>query len=981
MESEKKSKGKTGKIIATGGAVLILGVMVAANIVANMFSGIIDNALTGKGNMSFDNEDFQQAAAQSSELVKLIGEEGVALLKNDYDTLPLKYGENEEKNINVFGWASTDNGFLLRGIGSGSSTIREEKTVTLLGALKEAGFNVNQDLINMYESYYKQNFNFGTGNNSRMKVIEPPMSNYSASLLNDALDFSDTAIVTIARVAGENVGEIPQNQPKVGAGTSTDNSRHFLELSTEEEALIQYVSENYLNTIVIINSSNQMELGFLEKYDIGACLNVGLMGQNAAEAIPEILLGEVNPSGRLTDIYPYDLTTDPSYVNYIRNGNHIQLVEDIYFGYRYYETADAEGLFDDVSNDFGSGYDAMVQYPFGHGLSYSTFDWKLENVNVPNNSVITKEDKIELNFSCTNTGSVAGKDVMQVYVSAPYYGEIEKPAIQLVNYEKTVTLEPGKTQRDIIIEVDPYYFASYDCYDKNGNGYTTFELDTGDYEIKFMENSHTAKAMAEGQSDHLIYKINDEQIYDKDPVTGNEVTNRMTGDKAYAGVPLDGSTVFNTPTSYLTRDTLSGGARKMSTSVKSAVLSTANNYTNNSYNQTLMPTLNADNHLYLKTRVGGAKAALNELRVINNPNTEWDDDLVEAIATDYDSEELSNLIDQVSAEDACNLVENGGFGTVALESIGKEITNEFDGPAGFNQNTIKATPSNSDQWTAFPNEVLIGQTWSKYIAKQMGLAVGNEGKATGLAGWYAPGVNLHRSAFNARNYEYYSEDPILSGYMAAAVVDGAKANGVFCYVKHFTLSEPGQNARDLNTWLTEQNYRELYMRPFELTVKVGKAVGMMSAFNSVGGVWAGANYAQNVEILRNEWGFRGTIITDWSDGGGNMNGPRGVRAGNDIWLNGNPGNHSSKLNRTNPTDVYCAKLAVKNVVYTVCSTRHYALNYDHSNDMINAEVGAATVTQGVNWWQPTLIGIDIAVGVGLITWMVLIWIPRKKKEA
>lgn len=955
---------KIGKIICTISATLCVGIGVAGDIVYSKYSGIIEDYITHGGSRDFNSDEFLEASSNSTELIKKIGEEGTVLLRNERNALPLS--EEESKKINVFGWSSTDNGFILGGIGSGSTTFNEDKIVTLIDALNNAGIETNTELTEMYENYYQEDFSFSTGNTSRINIIEPPQSYYSDDLLYNCLKFSKTALVCISRVTGENTGEVPLKQPKKGSGVSEDSTRHFLEFSKEEEDLLNMVKENFEKVIVLINSSNQMELGYLEEIDVDAILNVGLMGQNGAEAIPEILLGNVSPSGRLTDTYVYDLLGDPSYKNYIRQGNNIQYIEDLYIGYKYYETADTMGVFDKVSSDYGDYYEGVVQYPFGYGLSYSEFSWKLTSTNVDSNFSLYGEDgkpqKIELEFSCTNVGDYAGKDVMEIYVSTPYYsGKIEKSSIQLVDFEKTATLEPGETQKNIKFEIDPYYFASFDCYDKNENGYTTYELDGGDYQIKFMDNAHTEKEMEGSQKSYVSFHIDDEYVYSKDPVTDYEVTTRFTGDSAYSGVPIDGTTIYS-QSNYLSRSNLSS-VSVSSTTLDETKISRANNYTSTYYDQEEMPTLNADNGLYLRTNEDGTKASKASLEKLNS--TVVNEELVKEIGNNYDSEKLDLLVDQLSAEDACSLVENGGFGTYAIESIGKDKVSDFDGPAGFNTTVMGYSGTG---WSAFPNETLIGQTWSKDIAYAFGKVIGNEGISTGVNGWYAPGVNLHRSAFNARNYEYYSEDGVLSGYLAANVVLGAKSKGLYVYVKHFSLSEPGQNSKNLNTWLTEQNYRENYLKPFEIAVKVGKANAMMTAFNSIGGVWAGANYAQNVEVLRNEWGFRGSVITDWSDGSGNMNTKKGVRAGNDIWLNPNDGNNASKLSRSDPTDVYCAKIAVKNVVYTWCNTYTYATSGEDSS----TSIGKATVSDVYNWGPLALTFINIALFGGAL---VLIFIP------
>lgn len=957
---------KKNKIIATLSAALIAGILVGGNIVASIFSGNITQFLCGFGAQDFGSQEFQEVASNSDALCQKIAEEGIALVRNENNCLPLKFPEGSEKRVNVFGWSSTDAGFLLRGIGSGSSTINPNKTITFLQGLKNSGFVYNEDLINFYKDYCSDEFSFSTGSQSRVPLIEPRMDEYSTQLLDDAYNFSDTAIVVISRVGGENIGELPMQQKK--KNYDTDSHRHFLEISTEEEDLLNYVRENYDKTIVIINSANQMELGFLEEIGIDACLNVGLMGQSGANAIGKILDGIISPSGRLTDIYAYDFKKDPSFINYLRQGNHIQYAEDIYYGYKWYETAHEEGYLN---------YEESVQYPFGYGLSYTQFKWKLTDVNLPDGSKLKKDDVIELTFSCTNTGDVEGRDVMQVYYTAPYVkGEIEKSSINLVEFAKTGKIPAKQTQTGIKISFAVSDMASFDCYDKNNNGSATYELDGSDqpYEIRFMEDSHNYKYMEDATSS-LNYYIDEDIIYDKDPVTNNDVETRFTGSKAYAGVPIDGSTVFN-GISYLSRANFQNTypIQLAINNLNQNELSKANNYTNDSFNQSSMPTLNQNHNLYLYTNEDGSKANLNSLN--GNGKTKANEELIKKIGHDYNSDELNQLIEQMSAEEVCHLVEDGGFGTAAIESIGKRKSLDFDGPAGFNTSVARPGDDTSG-WTAFPCETLIGQTFDKFIAKQMGLSIGLEGKATGVSGWYGPGINLHRSPFNARNYEYYSEDPILSGYLASNVIEGAKANGVYAYVKHFTLSEPGQNARDLNTWLTEQNYRENYLKPFELAVKKGGANAMMTAFNFIGGVWAGACKAQNIDILRNEWGFKGSVITDYSTGDGSMNTIKGVKAGNDLWLNPNSGQNRAKLNRNDPTEVYCAKQAAKNIVFTYCDTYTFSLEYDHSSDSNHVNIGDVVVEAPFVWWIPVLISIDVLAAGGIVVWMYFVWFRKE----
>ena len=954
---------KVGKIISLCSIGVILGTLVAGNIYGVMKAPIITTFLFGTG----DRKGGTEEQARSDELCQKIAEEGIVLLKNQDNALPL-----ETKDLNVFGWSSTEQGFLLSGIGSGSSTISDDKKVSLLSGLEKDGFNINQDLVKFYNDYDSSTFSFATGNSKRMNLIEPSISEYSDELIDGARNFSDTALVVISRVAGENVGEIPTTQKK-SHGQAEDKTRNYLQISKEEEQLLNMVEDNFDNVIVIINSTNAMELGFLNDANIDAALNVGVTGQSGALAIGKVLDGTVNPSGHLTDTFAYDYTKEPSFQNYIRNGNNIQYLENIYFGYKWYETADVQGYFNRESNDYGDGYEAMVQYPFGYGLSYTTFKWKLTNSSIKDAATIDKDTKIELTFSCTNTGDVAGKDVMEIFYTAPYINNgIEKSAVNLIDFIKTDTIESGETESDLTVTLDLYDMASFDSYDKNSNGKTTWELDAGDYQIKFMDDSHNLKKMNQNV---LNFKLASTITYDTDPVTGTKVTDLFTGDDAYSGVPLDGSTAYKNPLPYLSRSDFNTTFPTASGDVISSEISKANNYTATEYEQTEMPVTDTvdGEPLLLVTKENGSKATEAELKGKEKVSLIYNKELLTTIGNNYDAPELDQLINQMNTTELANLVEDSGFQTKAIESIGKPKLDEFDGPAGFNT-TTQTGDKNTGTWTAFPNETLLGQTWSKAIANAMGINMAQEGQATGLSGWYAPGVNLHRTAFNGRNYEYYSEDPVLSGFMAANVIEGAKANGLHCYLKHFTLSEPGVNARNLNTWLTEQNYRENYLKPFEIAVKKGGANAIMSAFNSVGGVWAGANYAQNVQILRNEWGFRGTVITDWSDGSGNMNCQMGIRAGNDMWLNPNDGHNSSKLNMSDPTNVYCAKIAAKNIVYTFANTYAYADQKGNAKDSADVTAGASVST--VYW---IFVGIDAFFAIGLGVWAFFVfWNPKKK---
>lgn len=969
---------KKKKIVSLAVISLLSCALVAGDVVASIFSDFITKGLCGTG-QDFDSEGFKEASAESDELCQKISEDGIALLKNEKDVLPLSKGK-----VNVFGWSSIDNGFNLSGIGSGSSTIDENKKVSLLAALKDGGYETNDSLTDFYTAYDNKDRAYSTGDSSRTKMVEPKIGSYSDDLISDCKAFSDTAIVVISRVWGENVGEITQSQTY--SDGETDKTRSYLELSQREEDLLDMVEANFGKVIVILNSSNQLQMPRLKNdVDIDAVLNVGLLGQSGTRAIPKILSGEVNPSGRLTDTWSNDYTIEPSFNNRERSGNNLAYVENCYFGYRFYETADQEGYFDDLGYEDLKGYDAAVTYPFGYGLSYTTFEWKLEDMSVTEGTQIEKSTHFKYTFSCTNTGKVAGKDVIQVYYSAPYYdGGIEKSAVNLADFAKTVELEPGKTQTDITLEFDSYDMASYDCYDQNENGFSGYELDPGEYKVSFRDTSHTLKEVKSIDGESIKNKINYTVgsfgvRFETDTTTGKEVTNLFTGEESYAGCPIDGSSIFKSGSGikYFSRENHFGGgvpsAVNYNSGYNSSAVSAADKYIANEYTSDTMPVFNQDSGLLLKTNEDGSK--INKADDLASGKFNYE--LIDKISENYDCDELQKLVEQMSVDEVTNLVENGGFKTASVLSIGKPQVNDFDGPAGFNNKTQVINDSLKGKWTAFPNETLIGQTFSKRMAKMMGMAVGKEGQQTGVQGWYAPGCNIHRSAFNGRNYEYYSEDPVLSGMMAANTVLGAKANGVYCYVKHFTLSEPGQNARQLNVWLTEQTYREIYLKPFEIAVKKGKANAMMSAFNGIGAVWAGACYAQNVSILREEWGFRGSVITDWTNGGADMDVVSGIFGGNDLWLNG-AGNLSSHLNKNNASQMNAAQIACKNIIYTYCNTISYNKHYVPAEDENKANVGTVVTKKPFAWWIVVLAALNVVVFAGFGVWMFFLF--RKKDE-
>lgn len=959
-------------------AASIAGSIVAFDVVGIDF---INSALIGNG-VNYGDAETEK---KGSELVKKISEGGTVLLKNENNCLPLNIEEN--KNINVFGYTALDNAWVFTGVGSGSCKPDPNKRVGILSALDKAGFNYNKEIIEKYQKAIPNNDPWMSMNKNGY-IIQPDSSFYSEELINNAKSFSDTALVVLSRISGENVGEIPSESKDLVNG-QVDETRTYLDLAKKEEEMLEIVKKNFDKVIVLLNTTNNMQCDFLMDEGIDAALFCGPTGVSGTESVANLLKGKkivekedgtkeevlISPSGRLSDTYAYDYSKEPVYANrFVRNksatGGNIVYQEDLYFGYRWYETADAEGYFDGLEN----GYYSAVIYPFGYGLSYTTFDWILKEVNIKNNSSFAEDTKFEVKVAVKNTGNYPGRDVVELYYKTPYIkGEIEKSAITLGDFAKTTLLEPGETQI-VSLTLDAYDMASYDSYDKNNNGNKGYELDKGQYELSLRSDVHTLKEMKENT---LAYSLNETVLYQKDPITNYDVINRFTGEDAYAGVSIDGSDVGINET-YLSRNDFLGTFKDKQSALpkdKNKV-NKAKIYATKANDQEEMPTFGVDKNLNIVTKSDGSKASYDELK--KSKDLKFNDELINELTKDYNSTLWDDLANQATKEEVKSLVEKSGFGSEQIYSIGKPSTLDFDGPSGFNENTQKVAEDKS-LWTSYPAECVVGCTFDKEIANEIGKSMAFEASKSGINGWYAPGVNLHRSNYNGRNYEYYSEDPILSGKLASATITGAKSGGLYCYLKHFALSEEGDNAKGVDTWITEQNFREIYLKPFEICVKNG-ANAIMTAFNRIGPVWAGANYDLCTEILRNEWGFIGSVVTDWSSGDEIMNTNRGVLAGNDLWLNPLAQN-GTPLDVNNPTEMYCAKKALKHNLYTYISTYKYARDYDPEDDNYKVEVGVIKAGDIVDWVTPTIIAIDVITISGFLLsgFYLFIYLLLKKK--
>ncbi len=897
-----------------GAVILVLiGVMIAANIVLNLFSPILHAFFSG------DNTDYSGATASFEEgdkVVQELGEDSMVLLKNKDGFLPL----NKTDKINLFGWAATDQGFLVAGGGSGGTVIHQDNKVTLTQALEKEGMEYNKELLGDYSKLSDVDADKNSGSPDPIAaVFNPPASFYTQDRLDKAYAYSHTAVVVLSRFAGENAGS--NELLKVG---SYDNGT-YLELNANEKAMFDALENKGFDVIVLFNVCNNPEMGFLDEYEcIKAALYVGVPGQSGARAIPRILRGDVSPSGRIADTLAYDYQThNPSFMNAAYANDSMVYQEGIYVGYKWYETADVSGYF----TAKGTSYDKVVQYPFGYGLSYTDFEWKVESRSWTSKDVMSDSAEYVIKVNVRNTGKVAGKEVVQLYVTPPYKaGGIEMPAVSLVAFAKTGVIQP-KHDETVTLKFTAYDLASYDAYDANKNEFSGYETESGDYMLKLMNNSHDAAPMANSAANE--FSLYSEGLkFDVDPVTKEKVENRFTGDTAYADCPVDASSLIAGGVKYLSRE--NKFANYPTQRAPSVNKNTANNVSTYRYdgydNADISDIKYGEDNGYLLTMVKNEDGTLRrptekELATGKDDSGKTvelvlDEELAETLR-DYDAPIWKDLLDQLTQDDVKNLIGKGGFQTAEIYNIAKPHCTDRDGPAGFNMGV--SNPGTETKWTGFPTESLIGCSWNTELLQRMGEVQGSVALATGLQGWYAPGVNLHRSVYNTRNYEYFSEDTVLTGKLGAAIVKGAKSNNLYCYVKHLAVSEAGQNPADKNTWLTEQALRETYLRPFEMTVKEGGANGMMSAFNRVGAVWAGSNHALLEDILRKEWGFRGTVITDWYDNTAYMNYTRGVIAGNDLWLAGTS-QAAARIDLGNTANAFRARQSAKNIIYTYITT-------------------------------------------------------------
>lgn len=1006
----KKNKTWLLRGVSLAATVIVGGGLIVGNCIAMNEQNNLDQLLCPPiVNQSTVKKTLEEGQTMSKQIVA----EGAVLLKNNNNVLPLS---KDNKSVNVFGWASVDWAY---GANSSSCSGRvvaeddkESSLTDLYKAFDQYGVNYNPEIKSMYLRYftpyiYALKAPGSVVNTNVITLHEPNITDknyYSDSLLQNAEKYSDTAIVVITRNAGEDIApdgsKDGSHMRKGGAGFTDEADKIYLDVSCEEEQMLEYVGKTYENVVVVINCSVAMDLSFLNTIPgLDAALQVGFTGTQGAEVIPKLLYGDVTPSGHLVDTFAYDRNS--SFAMKSKNGarwsnggngkQFFEYLENIYVGYRWYETADATGYWNGYTRDLldendnsvqKSGFEAVVQYPFGFGMSYTSFSWDVIGYEIRDNgelvNKITPTGEITFKVNVTNTGDYAAKDVVQIYLTAPYYEkEIEKSYVSLVGYEKTITLEPGKNQIvDVKVSVDDC--MSYDCYDKNKNGHTGYELDRGAYQFKLMTDSHNVKKVnfpstGEKDADGVIeFKVDSTINSDTDKYTGQTVKNLFTGDDAIDGYPIDGVEEGYSP-DYLNRsdfaDVLSfTGLKPRAASEK---LNAAYQFTQAKGDEWDNAIEDKFGNPTLQDEV--VWGAANGLKVYEKGAVT---ELGYALGANYNDPQWKDVLAQITVAECINVIDKS-YGTPEIASVGKPKCPEVDGPA-----QIKCYYQNAPRGTGYPSAVVIAQTWNVELAEEFGLSFAKDMTSVGINGLWGWGTNIHRTPVGGRNWEYYSEDPFISGSVLANAVKGLNKGGRYCYIKHFCMNESEYSKVEGFTFTTEQAYREIYLKPFRMAIEQGDALGIMTSFNRIGAVYSGGSEASITGVVRGEWGFRGSIITDWANNGGYMSIDHQLRAGGDLGMNNNLNGAGTNFqyNANGPVRLQNQmKEAMHHVLYTWLRSQYLNKQYNENPDTDVKIVQTASI-ESWKWWRTLLIDLDVAIGGALLLWVAISFMPDKKKE-
>lgn len=978
-QDKKKSKRRFGFGSLALAILFGIGGVVGNQLAFDTYSGALESWFGMEGasvenydtNQYFERHAPSEAAATNgaANLARTVEAEGSVLLRNENNALPLAAASR----VSCFSASSVD---IIYGSTGGSGSIGNGSKNTLKEVLEAEGFEVNPVLWNFYKTKnYKrtvgglaQSVQYYEAN--AFRINEVPYRLYTSSVIDSYSDYNDAAIVVIARTGCEN-GDLPRSMTKATSGSNTGS---ILELDSDEKTMLEEVSKKFDKVVVLLNTSNPMELGFLEEYDVDACLWIGGVGQYGLSSVARILTGEVNPSGRLVDTYAYDVFSSPAMQNmgnyeYWTNGtketehHYLTYAEGIYVGYKYYETR-----YEDVVLGQGNAgsydYDSVVQYPFGYGISYTDFEWS-------NFSAEIEGDQVVVNVTVKNVGAMRGKEVVQVYYQSPYTSYdrtngVEKSAVELAGFAKTKILEPNESAT-VTVKFDVEDMKSYDATKEE-----TYLLEsssaTDKYYVAAGKNAHDATnnilkakgADVDGDAKMTESNFNiGKKVYATDTYSGNEVTNRFadaTGEQYHDDIKYlsrsDWSVMendglrFGTPTDEKTdmegdeyKATLSVGLKKV-----------------------------------LEKEGFDAAGAPEEEFEMPKYGQEGDVKLIELKGRDFDDPIWDSLLDQVTLNEMTNMVCKSGFKTHAMTSVAKPYQSDLDGPQAWN-----SFLGDGISCGGLPYAIVIASTWDSELAEKVGYIMGElclwakqsaSDSAPNLTGWYAPAMNIHRTPFGGRNFEYYSECGTLSGVIGSSVVKGATSRGVMCYIKHFAMNEQDRNRMTDNvTWAQEQAIREIYLKPFEMSVKEGGALAVMTSYNRIGTTWAGGSYALITEVLRNEWGFNGFVLTDYMDGDWE-NVDQMLAAGGDAALN----TASSNSHAT----VTCTQEGAQAITYMRRATHHLLYSVANSNAM-NGIDGATIINEGTPIYYKYMYAIDAGLGVIILICLFKAFKGKKRK--
>lgn len=979
----------TSNVLNMAGMIVLASAAIIGNNIAISYQTRIDSLLTPPVTLQ-DSSSIKISQEKGQELSKQIVTEGSVLLKNKEDssgkkTLPLDASSDKERKVNVFGLRAAD---WFYG-GGGSGTVQPEdgdasKNIDFLKALSTygKGVNYNRDLINIYAN----------------KDYEPSIEDKSAfsdELLNNAKAFSDVGIVVIGRFYSESTYDITFKE---------------LELNENEEKLIKYVASNFKKSIVIINSGSLMNMKFLKDVDsLGACLQVGYTGTRGATGLPPLLFGEASPSGKLADTAVYDYKSNPNYW-YIGNDNHgsytndpkdhananvssnayMDYIENIYVGYKWYETADKMGVWNNIDNQYGKGYDGVVQFPFGYGMSYTNFEWTLDSVEYLDKagkatSTINDETSISLKVTVKNTGNVKGKDVVECYVETPFNPQnldtvIEKSSTTLVDFKKTIELSPSE-EIQLQFNINVSDFASYDCYDNNKNGFKGYELEDGTYKLRLQTDSHNVKEIKNNSgltldNNAISFDINSGKpeksiLIKTDKYTGKEVKNRFTGEDAIDGASIDGSNT-DQEINFISRKNFVDpfAITKPESRTMSDKLLKYLRWAKEDGDAWDNATVDYDgNELkFNEIKWGSSETSYKIYDEIKQEVTE----IGYKLGADYNDPLWKDVLNQVTIAEAKDVI-GDTYGIPSIPSIGKPKNAEFDGPS-----QIKGYAKAAPRGVGYPSATLLAQTWSKNLAYSFGLSYGTDCQQLSVAGTWGPAMNIHRTPIGNRNFEYYSECAVLSAKFAAKVIKGLQNTGTYPYIKHFVMNDTEFHRQRLFNRNTEQGLREVYLKPFQVAIQESECLGIMTTYGRLGATYTGGSVALNTAVARDEWGFNGSIISDYAGGANSsfMYIDQSLRAGGDMGmgLDLNPsGNFGFNYSETStPRLQHQMKKAIHHTVYTWLRAMYINKNYNANVDS-EYQVKQGVKIDGFNWWKPTMYALDVLVGFGIAIWALCVY--------